>query len=147
MNTPPGPPPRWMSVVLVLAGAYNLAWAAWSASSPADSLRLAWGVATDDATAVRLWQGVGALVGVFGIGYALAARDPVRHWLVVFVGLLSKILAVCGALQGAASGLVTDRALLLAVPNDLIWCVPFGLILRHAYRTERGVSRSTPPDS
>lgn len=60
--------PRWMTVVLYLAGAYNLAWSGWMGLFPAESLRLAWGVTTADPITLRLWQGVGGLVGVFGVG-------------------------------------------------------------------------------
>lgn len=129
--------PRWMTAVLYLAAAYNLAWSGWMGLFPADSLRVAWGVSTDDPITLRLWQGVGGLVGVFGVGYALAARDPVEHWLVVLVGLLSKVLAVLGAIQALGTGSDNGRLLLLALPNDALWLVPFALIVVHARRAGR----------
>lgn len=40
----------------------------------------------------EIWQCVGmivgVIVGVYGIGYLVAASDPRRHWPIVLVGLL-----------------------------------------------------------
>lgn len=69
--------------------------------------------------------------------YLLAARDPVEHWLVVLVGLLSKVLAVLGAIQALGTGSDNGRLLLLALPNDAVWLVPFALIVGHARRAGR----------
>jgi hypothetical protein len=38
-----------------------------------------------------IWQCLGMVIGVYGVGYFIASRDPVRHWPIVFVGLLGKI--------------------------------------------------------
>ena len=40
---------------------------------------------------------------VYGVGYAVAARDPLRHWPIVFVGLLGKILGPIGFAQALAA--------------------------------------------
>jgi small multidrug resistance pump len=39
-----------------------------------------------------IWQCVGMIVGVYGVGYLIAAFDPLRHWPVILVGLLGKVL-------------------------------------------------------
>jgi hypothetical protein len=44
------------------------------------------------------------LVGVYGIGYAIAAFDPWRHWPIVLVGLLGKLLGPIGLAQAVAEG-------------------------------------------
>ncbi len=134
--------PRWMSVVLVLAGTYNVAWGTWVILFPAVSF--ANSGMQDPAKPLnypQLWQCIGMIVGVYGIGYAIAATDPVRHWPIVMVGLLGKIFGPIGVAYGVLMNETRAEALLTIVPNDLIWWVPFALILRHAYRTERA-SRS-----
>lgn len=81
----------------------------------------------------EIWQCLGMVVGVYGIGYAIAAFDPVRHWPIVLVGLLGKLLGPIGFLWYALAGTLPWRGGWLNVTNDLIWWVPFALILRHAW--------------
>jgi hypothetical protein len=81
-----------------------------------------------------IWQCVGMIVGVYGIGYAIAARDPMRHWPIVLVGLLGKVFGPIGYLDGAWVRGTLDPAFGWTIPtNDLIWWIPFSLILRRAY--------------
>jgi hypothetical protein len=134
-----------MSVVLFLAGVYNLAWGAWTYLFPADSFYLAWAQRSEEPFTYRLWQGVGMLVAIYGIGYIIAARDPVRHWPIVFVGLLSKVLAPVGVLYAVVGGEIPPGALTMIYPTDLIWWVPFALILGYASRANDSVTPSTPP--
>ena len=128
-----------MSVVLLLAGAYNIAWGTWVILFPTASFAYS-GMQVPDRPLLypQLWQCIGMIVGVYGLGYALAARDPVRHWELVFVGFLGKLFGPIGLAFGVLFEDTPPTALLTIIPNDLIWWVPFGLILRHAYRV-RGV--------
>jgi hypothetical protein len=82
----------------------------------------------------EIWQCVGMIVGVYGIGYAIAARDPIRHWPIVFVGLLGKILGPIGFLAAVLQDRVPIEAGLIIVTNDLIWWPGFGLALWLAWR-------------
>lgn len=130
-----------MSVALVLAGAYNIAWGTWSILFP--TLSFAYSgmqVADRPLHYPQLWQCIGMIVGVYGVGYLLAARDPVRHWELVFVGLLGKVFGPVGLAAGVLQGEIPPAAIATIVPNDLVWWVPFGLILRHAYRANRAAS-------
>jgi hypothetical protein len=70
------------------------------------------------------------VIGIYGIGCAIAATDPYRHWPIVLVGLLGKFFGPIGFLL---SGLPWIAGLLL-LANDLVWWLPFGLILRGALR-------------
>jgi small multidrug resistance pump len=74
------------------------------------------------------------IVGVYGIGYTIAARDPLRHWPIVLVGLLGKVFGPVGAVEGALAGRLPWSILWTNLTNDLIWVVPFGLILYRAWR-------------
>ena len=132
-----------MSVVLVLAGVYNIAWGMWSILFPTMSFGLS-GMQVEGKPLhyPQLWQCIGMIVGVYGVGYLLAARDPVRHWELVFVGLLGKVFGPVGLAAGVLQNEIPPAAVLTIIPNDLIWWVPFGLILRHAYRANRAARRS-----
>jgi small multidrug resistance pump len=77
------------------------------------------------------------IVGVYGIGYACAASDPLRHWPIVLVGLLGKLFGPLGFLMAVLKGELPWRFGALLLTNDLIWWVPFGLILYHAVLQQR----------
>jgi hypothetical protein len=134
--------PRWMRLTLVLAGVYNLAWGAAVVALPDLTFRLG-GLHTkahdgvDPNLYLHLWQCVGMVVGVYGVGYWIAATDPDRHWPVVLVGLLGKVFGPIGALIGIARDKLPATMLWTNLTNDFIWWVPFALILHHAYRTAK----------
>lgn len=115
-----------MQAVLLAAAAYNLAWGALVVLFPLAPFRWA---GLPPPNYVPIWQCLGMVVGVYGVGYAIAARDPLRHWPIVFVGLLGKLLGPVGMAYYVASGELPSASAWLCVTNDLIWWVPFGLIL------------------
>lgn len=78
---------------------------------------------------VGIWQCVGMIVGVYGIGYWIAASDPQRHWPIVLVGFLGKIFGPIGFVQAYSDGIFNAKFGLTIITNDLIWWVPFYLIL------------------
>jgi hypothetical protein len=128
-----------MSVTLVLAGVYNLAWGAWAVLLPESSF--AWSGLEDPDKPLhypRVWQALGFVLGCFGLLYLLAARDPVRNLAIVIVGFGAKLFGLVGMVGNVLSNQARPWALLMSIPNDLIWLVPFALILRRAGRTDRG---------
>jgi hypothetical protein len=142
--------PRWMRRVLILAGLYNVAWGFAAVFFPSFSFRLG-GLLTpaydgiDPARYLSLWQCIGMIVGVYGVGYLIAASDPVRHWPVVLVGFLGKLFGPVGSLLGIANGELPVTILWTNLFNDLIWLVPFGMILAHAYRLMLRKLSEPPP--
>ncbi|TVS01220.1 MAG: AhpC/TSA family protein [Phycisphaerales bacterium] len=131
----PYPAPGWMTVVLLLAAAYNIVWGASVVLFPNWLFDL---TGMDRPAYPQIWQCVGMIVGVYGIGYAIAAFDPVRHWPIVLVGLLGKIFGPIGFIQSAIADSSTLGFGATIPTNDLIWWIPFVLILRHAYLTHAG---------
>jgi peroxiredoxin len=122
----------WMKSLLTGAGIYNLAWGLLAVAMPRTVLN--WlGVATTDISA-HLWQCIGMIVGVYGIGYLIAARDPYRHWPMTLVGLLGKIFGPVGFAVGVAGGSLPASLGWTIVTNDLIWWIPFTMILWGALR-------------
>ena len=79
-----------------------------------------------------IWQCVGMIVGVYGIGYWIAASDPVRHWPIVLVGFLGKIFGPIGFLQSLYLGVFNLKFGSTIITNDLIWWIPFFLILKNS---------------
>lgn len=119
-----------MGRVLLAAAVYNLLWGAFAVLAP--RLPFAW-LGIEPPRYPELWQCIGMIVGVYGVGYALAARDPFRHWPIVLVGLLGKLFGPIGYVWAAARGALPWEGGLTILTNDLLWWLPFGLILRAVY--------------
>lgn len=130
--------PRWMSQVLWAAAAYNLVWGAWAIFFPTAIFR--WANFDPMPAYPELWQCIGMIVGVYGIGYGIAAINPTRHWPIVLVGLLGKIFGPIGFVQAVLQERFPLRMGWTILTNDLIWWIPFTLILVHAYRQSRDQS-------
>ncbi len=118
-----------MAGTLWLAAAYNMAWGALVVLFPLAPFRWAGMVPPNYP---QIWQCVGMIVGDYGVGYAIAARDPLRHWPIVLVGLLGKVLGPIGFAFSVVRGDLPWIAGWTILTNDLIWWVPFALILRRA---------------
>lgn len=136
-----------MFAVLLVAGIYNVAWGALVVLAPEATFR--WCGFPEAMASPPLWRCIGMIVGVYGIGYAIAAFDPLRHWPVVLVGLLGKVFGPIGMAQAIWDGTLPPSAAKTCLTNDLIWWIPFTLILVEALRTSRrscsafsGASRS-----
>ena len=123
----------WMKPVLIAAGIYNALWGAWMIFFPQHIFQ--WlSLPPLSAREVSFWQCIGMIVGVYGVGYAIAASDPLRHWPVILVGWLGKVLGPIGFLHGALTGTMSWSFGWINVFNDLIWWVPFTAILIAAWR-------------
>ncbi|MCA9259281.1 MAG: redoxin domain-containing protein [Planctomycetales bacterium] len=130
--------PCWTRRVLVAAGVYNLLWGAAVVFAPLLWFRV---LGMEAPRYPSLWQCVGMIVGVYGVGYLIAAANPVRHWPIVFVGLLGKLFGPLGFLKAAWSGELPWNWGWLLLLNDLIWWVPFAAILYHVFRVASDTSQ------
>ena len=119
--------PVWMRRTLIFAAVYNLAWGAFAIFSPLSIFR--WTGFEPLPIYPELWQCVGMIVGVYGIGYWIAAFNPYRHWPIVLVGLLGKIFGPIGFASSVLSGRLPAALGFTIITNDLIWWVPFSVIL------------------
>jgi hypothetical protein len=119
---------------LKLAAIYNLLWGAWVILFPNAMFDL---LGMEKNNYPEIWQCVGMIVGVYGIGYWIAASDPYKHFPIVLVGLLGKILGPIGFAQA----LMTNRFPLafgvIIIFNDLIWWPSFFKILKEKYRRDK----------
>lgn len=124
-----------MSRWLVAAGVYNLLWGAIVILFPNLLFDFA---EMEPPRYPQLWQCIGMIVGVYGIGYLAAAADPCRHWPIVLVGLLGKIFGPIGFLMAIINNELPPAFGVTILTNDLLWWVPFSLILWHAARHNAG---------
>lgn len=135
--------PRWekgtAGHVLVLASLYNVCFGLWAIFYPSQAFRAA---ALPPPNYPELWQCIGMIVGVYGVGYAIASRDPLRHWPIVLVGLLGKVFGPIGFLYALAKGSLPLSFGALIVTNDLLWWWPFAAILLAARRAFRSTARA-----
>ncbi|MEM1422671.1 MAG: peroxiredoxin-like family protein [Planctomycetota bacterium] len=141
LDNTPDRAPSWTRKWLIAAGIYNLVWGAAVVLFP-NLLFEATGI--ESPVYPQIWQCVGMIVGVYGIGYLVAARDSRRHWPIVLVGFLGKIFGPIGFAQGVFTGELPWQFGLTIPTNDLIWWIPFGLMLwdaarAHGMHTDRDV--------
>jgi peroxiredoxin len=133
-----------MGAVLAAAAVYNLAWGGWVVLDPGALFRLG---GLESPLYPQIWQCVGMIVGVYGVGYAIAATAPLTHWPIVLVGLLGKVLGPVGFAAAVAQGQLPWSWGWTILTNDLVWWIPFALILvaaRRAARRERASGHSRP---
>ena len=129
MTTRNNPNPVWMKWMLVAAGVYNLAFGMFAIVFPAAMFAM---IGMDQPRYPELWQCIGMIVGVYGVGYIIAAFDPARHWPIVLVGFLGKVFGPIGMVWAVARGTLPLSFGVANVTNDLIWLIPFALVLLHA---------------
>ena len=128
---PPVTVSNWTKWVLISAAWYNLLWGAAIVFFP--TVPFAW-AGLEPPNYLPILQCLGMVIGVYGIGYWIASRDPARHWAIVFVGLLGKILGPLGFLFYALRGELPWVLGLTILTNDLVWWLPFIAILVQAVR-------------
>jgi len=142
--------PGWVRKWLIAAGLYNLVWGASVVAFPLAFFRM---LSLDEPVYPQIWQCVGMIVGVYGVGYLVAARDPVRHWPIVLVGFLGKVFGPIGFLSAAARGDLPWAFGVTILTNDLIWYPSFCYALWCAWRTnmnkatEKSTEAPTPREA
>ena len=119
---------------LKLAALYNIIWGAWIVIFPLQIFNMT-GMKTP--LYPEIWQCVGMIVGVYGIGYYFASKSPLIHWPIVLVGLLGKIFGPIGFLNALILERFSPLFGWVILTNDLIWWIPFGNILWHAWKNSQ----------
>jgi hypothetical protein len=125
------PTPLWMQRWLWVAAAYNVAFGAWVVLFPNSYFE--W-LGMTPPNYPQLWQCIGMIVGVYGLGYFVAGFAPMLHWPIVLVGFLGKIFGPLGFLQAIVMGTLPLSFGWILLTNDLLWWIPFYGILAAAWR-------------
>ena len=125
----------------VLAAAYNIAFAAWAIVWPRAFFDL---FAMEAPRYPAIWQCLGMVVGVYGLGYAYAAWRLDRAAPFIALGLLGKTLGPIGWVMTVSAGEWPIRTFTLILFNDLVWWLPFGLYLLEGTRAGARLRASAP---
>lgn len=123
----------WVRATLRLAAIYNVLFGLWAILFP---LAIFQWLEVEVPNYPSLWQCIGMIVGVYGIGYWIAARDPVRHWPIVLVGFLGKVFGPIGFVFTALRAELPWSWGFVLLTNDLIWWLPFASILYLVFREQ-----------
>lgn len=124
----------WMRGLLLLAGAYNLGWGFLIYIFPNSFYQ--WISQTgQNASDVISWQGMGVII--FGIIYIAVALYPTTLWYLIAVGIASKILGAAWFYWIILEERATRQYLFHLIMNDLIWVLPFVVILIRAYQVKQ----------
>jgi hypothetical protein len=118
-----------MQLTLRLAAVYNILWGAWVVLFPQHFFDL---TGMEPINHPMVWQGMGMVIGVYGLGYWWASYDPIHHWPIVAVGFLGKIFGPLGFAMNYAMGYVPFTFIMTLITNDFIWWIPFYRILKKA---------------
>lgn len=127
---------RLHQITFAVAGAYNLAWGAYSAYDPQWLFRYA---GMPPLNYPEIFACLAMVIGIYGFLYWQVARDPEHGAPIAAIGLLGKVLGPIGLAQLIASGAWPMKSIILCVTNDFIWWIPFALYLLDA----RGASASS----
>ncbi len=123
-----------MKLTLKLAGIYNIIWGAWVVLFPEQFFEL---VGMEPLNHLMVWQGMGMVIGVYGLGYYWASYNPLVHWPIVAVGALGKLFGPIGFVFNYAQGIVPGSFIYTIIPNDLIWWIPFFIILKKVHQQQK----------
>lgn len=124
-------PRQWLSTTLRIAATYNLLWGAWQILAP---LSFFSAMGMEPINHPMIWQGMGMIIAVYGVAYFWASFDYIRHWPIVAVGMMGKVFGPLGFVFNIVMGTAPWSFGYTLIPNDLIWWIPFTLMLLDARR-------------
>ena len=116
--------------MLKYAAFYNIAWGLLSVIFPNLIFNLL-GMASPNY--IELWQCIGLLFGLLGIGYFIASFEPLTHWPIIFIGLFSNISALIIFTKAYFLGNIPLDFFSLVFLIAAIWVLPFYYALIFAY--------------
>lgn len=135
---------RFHQIVFALAGAYNLAWGAYSALDPQWLFRYA-GMPLSNYP--EIFACLGMVVGIYGFLYWRIAVKPEDGFWIAAIGLLGKVLGPIGLAQLLWSGAWPVKSIVLCVTNDFVWWIPFTVYLVDARAAEAAARRGAGASS
>ena len=125
---------HWMRGLLLLAGFYNLGWGFFIYIFP-DSFYQWISQTGQSAPEVIGWQGIGVII--FGMIYISVALYPTTLWYLLIAGIASKVLGAAWFYWFILEGSATRPYLFHLIMNDLVWVLPFFIILLRAYQVKQ----------
>jgi len=125
----------WMRFVLRVAGGFNLLAGAGMIGLHHEGFKLL-GV-SKPAVALPV-QVMGILVGLFGVGYLMVARNPVENRNILLLGTLSKAISSVVAFWYVLMGRLPWWFAIVVLLADVIYVPPFCAILARLRRIAAG---------
>ncbi len=121
----------WMRGLLLIAGIYNLAWGFFIYNFP--NAFYQWVTRLESpAVSIIIWQGLGVMI--FGVLYVLIAIYPKKLWYLIVLGMLSKAVGAVWFYAYIMDMRVTKQFYFHLIMNDLIWILPFIVMVIRAAR-------------
>jgi peroxiredoxin len=121
--------PPWIGYVLRFAALYNLAWGLFIVFFPEAPFR--WSN-LEVPNYPAFLQCLGVVIGVYGIGYWIAAADVAAYWPIVLVGLLAKVVWPLVFFFATRPQDSPPNMLGTIFLNDIVWWLPLTAILIQA---------------
>lgn len=122
--------PSWLKRILLVAGIYNIIFGILTILWPSFLFGL---IGIQNAPYPFVWEMIGMINAVFGIGYIIGSADPIGRWPVIFVGFLSKLFGSIGFLYFSFKGVIEPSYGYNVFTNDIIWLFPLGYSLYLTY--------------
>jgi hypothetical protein len=129
--------PIWMKLVLLLAGCYCFGFATVCIFWPAETFAMSGLIASGHLTLVQI---IGILYAVFGCGFFMAAHHPMKHWRIVLLSTIKILLVLVAAIYSWWNSMLTTKLILLLTLDDLLWLIPFLMILWSTLQAHLGIS-------
>ena len=82
---------------------------------------------------IILWQFLGGVFLVFGMGYFISFINPIRFWPIIFLGLMFKVIMLILFIVTVLQDYIYMDFLFLVLFNSVIWLLPLCLILKLIY--------------
>ncbi|MEQ1821166.1 MAG: alkyl hydroperoxide reductase [Fimbriimonadaceae bacterium] len=110
---------RWYAGWFYAAALYNVIWGSFVGLMPR------WYGERLGLTDLPLLQAIGMMVAVFGFGYWLMAREPLRYFGFIWIAILGKTFGPAGFVISALKGDLPWSFGWINLTNDLIWLPVF----------------------
>lgn len=120
-------------ILLYIAGAYHLIWGLSVVLFPAFFFKIA---NMRPPNYMELWQVIGLYTAILGSGYILASSNPLRHWRIVLLGFVNKVIIILCFINSIFHHTENSIIFKMIVVNHFIWLFPFSWILYNAYRQQ-----------
>ncbi|MEM1145641.1 MAG: hypothetical protein AAGI88_23960 [Pseudomonadota bacterium] len=110
---------RFMRILFVVSATWNFAGAIPGLLNTAAMFEQEFGRTLDDPVMVAVYRGAWGTAFLYGFGFLLAARDPVRHTGVVLMGGAGKALFAINLLLMYLKGWTSSFALLVIIGDAI----------------------------
>jgi hypothetical protein len=121
---------KWWSIMFYIAAVFNILAAVWSLLTPENTALLMYGskTALDNPAASINSTAFLVFVIIFGIGYAMVAKDTSKNRGIVWLGIIGKLYVFSAWGFYCKAGLVTPTAF-IGTSGDLIFSILFIIFL------------------